>query len=106
AEAPKDPLPTGSRHPISLDFNLGKAYALTGRGAEAIPLLLRVTGTCATLDDAMLVVRARDYLGMAYDAKGEPALARAAYEQVVSTWPKATGSRTVKHAEDRLKAMK
>jgi hypothetical protein len=50
-------------------------------------------------------MRARYYLGMAYEAKGDKALAKAAYERVVATWPKGTRSRTLKWAAARLEAL-
>jgi serine/threonine-protein kinase len=103
AHRPSDPIPGGSRRSIALDFNLGKSLALAGKGAEALPLLQRVTGTCTRFDDAILVLRARDYLGQAYEATGDAALAKAAYEKVVATWPKTPSSRTVKHAQSRLR---
>ena len=102
---PKVPLPGGSRRTVYLDFAIGKVYALVGRPDEALPSLTRVTSTCSSLEDAMLVARARYYLGMAHEANGEKAEARAAYERVVSAWPKGTKSRTVRWAEQRLAAL-
>jgi serine/threonine protein kinase/tetratricopeptide (TPR) repeat protein len=106
AHLPRDePMPIGTRRGIGLDFNLGKVYALAGRADDAIPPLQRVTGTCLTLDNTLFVVRARYYLGLAYEAKNEIALAKSAYERTLATWPKSSGSRTLKRAEDRLKAL-
>lgn len=99
---PQIPLPVGSRRAVSLDFAVGKVYALVGRAKEALPSLVRVTSTCSSLEDAMLVARARYYLGMAHEANGDKAEARAAYERVVAAWPKGTKSRTVHWAEQRL----
>ncbi|MBS2014422.1 MAG: protein kinase [Deltaproteobacteria bacterium] len=99
------PLPVGSRRGLALDFSLGKVYALVGRADEALPHLQRVTDSCSSLEDAMLVARARFYLGMAWEAKGQKDLARAAYERVVSTWPKTTKSRTTRMARERLLAL-
>lgn len=98
-------LPLGSRRALSLDFALGKVYALAGRPAEALPHLERVTTTCSSLEDAMLVARARYYLGTAYEAKGERQRATEAYQRVIATWPKGTRSRTVRAAEQRLAAL-
>lgn len=98
-------LPVGSRRSLHLDFDLGKVYALAGRDGDAIPHLRRVTGTCTSFQDTILVVRARYYLGVAYEAKGEPRLAREAYEQVLRIWPKSTSSRTARWAEQRLAAL-
>ena len=102
---PQMPLPVGSRRAVNLDFAVGKVYALVGRPNEALPSLVRVTSTCSSLEDAMLVSRARYYLGMAHEANGEKAEARAAYERVVAAWPKGTRSRTVRWAEQRLAAL-
>jgi tetratricopeptide (TPR) repeat protein len=97
--------PIGARRGIGHDFNLGKVYALAGRADDAIPLLQRVTSTCQTLDNALMVLRARYYLGLAYEAKGDTARAREAYEKVVATWPRTSGSRTQRRATERLAAI-
>ena len=102
---PQSPLPVGSRRAVSLDFAVGKVYALVGRPREALPSLMRVTSTCTSLEDAMLVARARYYLGMAHEAKGDKTEAREAYSRVVSAWPKGTRSRTVRWAQARLEAL-
>ena len=102
---PQVPLPGGSRRAVSLDFAVGKVYALVGRPREALPSLTRVTSTCTSLEDAMLVARARYYLGMAHEANGDKAEARNAYGRVVAAWPKGTRSRTVRWASMRLEAL-
>jgi eukaryotic-like serine/threonine-protein kinase len=102
---PSAPLPQGGRRPLVLDFNLGKAYALIGRADSAISHLTRVTSTCSSFDDAMLILRARYYLGIAHEAKGELGAARASYERVVAGWPRASASRTVAWASRRLTAL-
>jgi tetratricopeptide (TPR) repeat protein len=102
---PQIPLPVGSRRAVSLDFAVGKVYALVGRPREALPSLMRVTSTCTSLEDAMLVARARYYLGMAHEANGDKTEAREAYGRVVSAWPKGTRSRTVRWATARLDAL-
>jgi eukaryotic-like serine/threonine-protein kinase len=99
---PQLPLPVGSRRAVSLDFAIGKVYALVGRPREALAPLLRVTSTCSSLEDAMIVARARYYVGVAYEASGDKQEARAAYTKVVVTWPKSTPSRTVRWAAQRL----
>ena len=58
----------------------------------------------AFIEDAMLVARARFYLGMAWEAKGQKDLAKAAYERVVAMWPK-TKSRTARLARERIAAL-
>ncbi len=106
ARIPRDVAPpVGGRRPVTLDFALGKVQALVGHANEAIPPLLRVAGTCASLDESMLVVRAHYYLGLAHEAKGDRPLARAEYAQVVAAWPKETPSRTVRWARARLEAL-
>jgi serine/threonine-protein kinase len=106
AQLPRDePMPVGTRRGIGLDFNLGKVYALAGRPDDAIPLLQRVTATCMSFENALVVVRARYFLGLAYEAKGETSLAKTAYEQAIASWPKTSGSRTLKRSEERLKAL-
>jgi serine/threonine-protein kinase len=89
---------------VSLDFTIGKVQALAGHPNEALSHLSRVTNTCSSLDDAMLVLRARWYSGMAYEAKGDKEAARAAYERVVQAWPNAPKSKTVRAATKRLEA--
>jgi eukaryotic-like serine/threonine-protein kinase len=103
---PQLPLPVGSRRAVALDFAVGKVYALVGQPLKALPSLLRVTSTCSSFEDAILVMRARYYLGMAHEAHNDKAEARAAYERVVTTWPKGTPSRTVRWATQRLEALK
>lgn len=102
---PQVPLPLGSRRTVSLDFTIGKVYALAGRPRDALPSLLRVTSTCSSLEDSMIVTRARYYLGLAHEANNEKAEARESYQRVVATWPKGTRSRTVRWAEQRLEAL-
>lgn len=102
---PQLPLPVGSRRALSLDFGIGKVYALVGRPREALPALLRVTSTCSSLEDALLVARARYYLGLAHEANGDKLEAREAYQKVVAMWPKGTRSRTVRWAEQRLEVL-
>jgi len=48
------------------------------------------------------MLRARWYLGMAAETSGDLAGARSAYQQVADTWPKSSGSRTLKAASERL----
>ena len=99
---PKATLPAGSRRPVMLDFAIGKAYVLAGRLEDAIAHLTRVTGTCAALDNATIVVRAHALLAAVYDAKNEPTTARAEWEKVTAAWPKDTPSKTLHHATERL----
>jgi len=101
ARAPSDDT-SGHQRGLFVDFAIGKVYALLGRWSEAIPYLERVVSTCATFDAAMLIAKARLYLGQAQEAKGELAGAKATYEKVLETWPKSSQSRTVKRASDRL----
>jgi tetratricopeptide (TPR) repeat protein len=102
---PQVPAPIGARRPVSLDFDLGKVYALVGRPEEALASLRRVTSTCSSFEDALRVARAHYYLGMAHEAAGDKTAARADYERVVGLWPKGTKSRTVRWAQQRLEAL-
>ena len=102
---PKVPLPVGLRRAVALDFAVGKVYALVGQPEKALPSLLRVTSTCSSFEDAILVMRARYYLGLAHEANNDKPDARAAYERVVATWPKDTPSRTARWAAQRLAAL-
>ena len=98
-------LPRGDHRTSALDFNLGKVYALAGRGDDALPRLERATQACTSFQDGMRVVRARLYLGLAQEAKGDIAAARAAYELVLAAWPK-TDARTPRTARARLAALR
>jgi serine/threonine-protein kinase len=102
---PQTPLPPGSRPAVSLDFAIGKVYALVGRPRDALPALTRVTSTCSSLDDALIVTRARYYLGMAHEESGDKEAARTAYQKLVAAWPEGTRSRTVRAAAQRLEAL-
>ena len=53
----------------------------------------------------MQILKARYYLGLALEAKGDNAKAKMLFEKVVDTWPKPSPSRTVKHATERLATM-
>ncbi|HSO36938.1 MAG TPA: tetratricopeptide repeat protein, partial [Labilithrix sp.] len=103
---PKVPLPVGSRRAVSLDFAIGKVHALVGEPLKALPSLLRVTSTCSSFEDAILVTRARYYLGLAHEANNDKAEARATYEKLLASWPKDTPSRTVRWTKLRLAALK
>ncbi|MDB4946847.1 MAG: serine/threonine protein kinase [Labilithrix sp.] len=105
ARMPDLPLPVGSRRAVSLDFAVGKVHALLGHPREALPSLERVTQTCSAFDSAIVVTRAHYYVGVASEAKGDRTAAKAAYQQVVATWPAGTPSRTVRLASARLRAL-
>ena len=106
ALAPKDKhLAIGARRSFFLDYVLGKLDALTGHPDDAIPSLNRIVESCATFDDPMQILKARYYLGLALEAKGDNAKAKALFEKVVETWPKPSPSRTVKRATERLATM-
>ena len=100
------PLPVGLRRGVMLDFAVGKVYALAGQPDKALPSLERVSATCSSFDNAILVMRARYYLGLALEEKNDRAGAREAYAKVAPAWPKDTPSRTVKSATQRLAALK
>jgi tetratricopeptide (TPR) repeat protein len=107
AHAPSDSaLPIGERRSSALDFNLGKVHALAGHGDEALPRLERATKACSSFEDGMRVVRASYYLGVAQEAKGDVASARASYERVLAAWPKTPDARTPRAARARLEALR
>jgi len=105
-QMPKLPLPVGSRRAVGLDFAVGKVYALINQPQKALPSLLRVTNTCSSFEDAILVTRARYFLGLAHEANGDKVEARAAYEKVLASWPKETSSRTARWTKLRLEALR
>ena len=76
-----------------------------GRPREALAPLIRVTNSCSSLEDAMIVTRARYYLGLTYESSGDKKAARDAYQRIIATWPKGTKSRTVRWTEQRLEAL-
>ncbi|MBX3211442.1 MAG: protein kinase [Labilithrix sp.] len=105
ARAPEDESDPGGAHGLFVDFALGKVYALTGRWGKATAHLERVVSSCAAFDGVMLIAKARLYLAQAHEAKGDLAAARSNYEKILATWPKATTSRTVARATERLATM-
>jgi tetratricopeptide (TPR) repeat protein len=98
-------LPLGERRSSTLDFNLGKVYALAGRADDALPRLERAARACTSLEDGMRIVRSAYYLGLAQEAKGDLTAARASYERVLASWPK-TDARTPRAARARLDALR
>jgi serine/threonine-protein kinase len=89
----------------NIDFYAGRAYALAGAHAAAIPPLRRIAGGCLALADPVPRTQALLYLGLALegtDAEG----ARAAYKKVIDRWGKATPpSLTAGKARMRLLAL-
>jgi serine/threonine-protein kinase len=102
AHVPATAPPAGQ---LYLDFALGKVNALAGRWDAARPYLERVLSSCATFDSAMVLAKARLYLGEVEEARGELANARANYQKILDMWPKTTSSRTVRRASERLALM-
>ena len=91
---------------LTTDFAIAKTYALVGRWDDVMPYLARVVGTCATLDEALVIAKARLLLAQAQEAKGDLAAAKQTYEKIVDAWPKTTSSKTWKRASDRLAALR
>ncbi len=96
----------GPRATLYVDFTLGKVLSLVGKSEEATEHLQRVVASCETFDHVMVIARARLYLAQVQEAKGDLVGARATYEKIVETWPKATPSRTLKRATERLTALR
>jgi eukaryotic-like serine/threonine-protein kinase len=95
----------GALASLYVDFTLGKVLTLLGKWDDAMTHLQRVVASCETFDHVMVITRARLFLAQAQEAKGDVANARANYEKVIETWPKATPSRTLKRATERLAAL-
>ncbi len=100
------PMPPESRRSPRFEFELGKVYALAGRGKDAIGPLQRVTSACIALGSPIEQTRAFYFLGMALETNGDLAGARAAYQAVIDRWGAAKPhSRTADEAKKRLKAL-
>jgi len=102
AALPTDDELATERRPLPLDFALGKVYVLAGKPTEGLVHLQRVINSCASFDVPILVLRARWFAAQANEAKGDAVAAKAAYERIVQSLPKSSGSRTIKKAEERL----
>lgn len=102
---PNQPLPESYRS-VAIDYAKGKTYALVGEPQRAIGSLTRVTSTCSSLNDALTVLRARYYLGVAYEANHQIEEARDSYTRALATWPLGTPSRTERSVAERLRALK
>lgn len=89
-----------------VDLGVGKARALSGDGAGALPPLRRVAGSCGALLDPISAMEGRYYLGLAEEQQGDLAAARQAYEKVVAAWGAAKPkSLTAERAKARLAAL-
>jgi serine/threonine-protein kinase len=73
---------------VSVDMSAGRAYALAGAFAAAVPPLRRIADGCLVLADPMSRTQAAFYLGLALEGTGDPDGARAAYRKVVERWGK------------------
>jgi serine/threonine-protein kinase len=92
------------RNTIALD--VGRVYALAGRGKDALPLLERATRTCFRLGPLIDNVQALYWLGLAREQNGDRKGAREAYEKLLGRWGKATPrSVTAEKARGRLAAL-
>jgi tetratricopeptide (TPR) repeat protein len=69
--------------------DLGSAYALGGRYAEAVPLLEQFVGGCWELVKVLQFQRSRYLLGLSREKTGDIAGAKQAYDSVIARWPNA-----------------
>jgi serine/threonine-protein kinase len=98
--------PVDARSGLVVDFALGKTYALAGRPDDARIYLGRVVASCETFDAVTVIARAHLLLGELDEAKGDRAAAKAHYQKLIDTWPKAATSRTWRRASERLAALR
>jgi tetratricopeptide (TPR) repeat protein len=90
----------------NIDLYTGRAYALAGAHAAAIPPLRRITDGCLALNDPVSRTQALFYLGLALEGSGDFEGARAAYRKLIDRWGKATpASQTAGKARARLLAI-
>jgi tetratricopeptide (TPR) repeat protein len=90
----------------NIDFTAGRAYALAGAFAKAVPPLRRIASGCLALTDPVPRTQAQLYLGLALEGTGDPDGARAAYRKVVERWGKAVPpSLSAQKARARLLAL-
>jgi serine/threonine protein kinase/tetratricopeptide (TPR) repeat protein len=100
------PIPDGALRHKNTALFLGKMYALTGRAADALPLLRRATRTCTPLDDIIGSTQAWALLGQVLEQTGDTDGARDAYEKVLARWGTAKPrSVTADKARARLAAL-
>jgi serine/threonine-protein kinase len=104
---PEDqPLPPESFRWPGLDLHIGKVFALTGRGREAVSPLRRVARSCVALVEPTKTVEASFYLGLALETTGDNAGAASAYRLVLDRWGRAKPrSITANKARSRLAAL-
>jgi Thioesterase superfamily len=88
--APLDqPLPRERWQTPLLALGNRPVYGLTGKSAEALPLLLRAARRCGALVEPFVTTQAQLYPGMAREATGDKAGAAAAYQAVLKRWGRA-----------------
>jgi len=88
-EARYGKMPDSALHDAYRAGNLGKLYALAGRGADAVPLLRRATRACFPLRNVMRSTYAWYWLGVALEQTGDTAGAADAYGKVLARWGQA-----------------
>jgi eukaryotic-like serine/threonine-protein kinase len=87
----------------NIDFTAGRAYALAGSFAQAIPPLRRLADGCLALTDPLPRTQAQLYFGLAQEGVGDVDGARVAYRKVIERWGKAVPpSLTAQKAKARL----
>ncbi len=100
------PLTPASQAPLWYNFSVGKTMLHGGRADEAVTRLHRVANACVALRHPMLHTRAHLLLGQAYEARGDVASAKRAYQVVIDRWGAATPpSTSARAARDRLEAI-
>ncbi len=106
AEKADEPMPPPGVMNASADLIIGRALLLAGRRDRALPYLNMVAGTCYRIEHSWAYADAQLLLGGDFEAHGDAAGAKAAYQRVVDLWGKAK-PRSV-HAEKaaaRLEAL-
>ncbi len=97
----------GKKHSQLTDLQIqeAKLYYLTGKYAEAIPLLEKATSVCMQWQWLGFHVRNVAWLGQAREATGDKAGACKNYQWVLAHWGKAKQSLTVKEIAKRAKSL-
>ncbi|MBK9261349.1 MAG: serine/threonine protein kinase [Polyangiaceae bacterium] len=91
---------------LGTDLVEGKVYVLAEQFDKAVEPLTRAAAPGNALEAPLVPTRARFYLGMALQGKGDEAGARRAFERVIDRWGKAKPrSMTAERAREALKKM-
>ena len=88
---------------LVMDYNVGRAFQLSGRTSDALPPLARAAQSCSRLSEPTLPARAALAYGMALEASGDKEGAKREYRKVVTAWGNAKPpSVSAKEAKSRL----